>query len=1249
MSKKSTKALASAALMSLVLTTALSAGPVKAAQGEVTRVSGADRYATASQVATTNWADGSDNVVLVSGEGYADAVSASALAKKLDAPILLTKSDSLSADAQTALETLKPKNIYVVGGTASISQSIRDELAKSYTLTELGGANRYETNTAVAEELVKLGVSASDVLVVGGEGFSDALSVAPVAAAKGQILLLANNNSSQPAIDFVKENNSKVTVVGTSNVINDTVYNALGATTRVDGGTDRFDTNLKVLDNFKDSLKTDKLYIANATAATPDDLYADALVASAVAGKYSAPLVLVDKDPSGSTTNPNATDNAIAYLKDNTTSSTDFQVIGGTGVVSENTVEAIDDIYNNPSPEGEVKSIETNGLNEIKVVFNQEVDSDTAEDITNYKVDGTTLNDKGTKDNDADPDENSAKAVLQDDNKTVVIKLAKAQKQSDDIDVTVKKGILTADKSSTVPEYTDTVTFSDTTIPTVDSVEVKGNKKLTVKFSEPINVGTKADASGVQSKFKIDGKTLSSYGLNYDYSEASDYIKDVDGNYWTDEVDYYFDTALDSGSKTLKVSEGDKELFADAAGFPIAETTETFDVDTLTSTPEIKSITASDDGKVKINFDRPMDPKTATKIGNYEINDGNVNIDKDPELKEGDTQVKLTVTGLNKGSNKLYIDDNVKDAYGNNIEEDTYESFELEEDTTKPSVTSVYALDDDTIRVRFSKDVDSDYATNTSNYKLRDSDGTDITDEIDKIIPAGDSGASTADVFDINLKSGKKLTDSKYTIRIENIQDKASTPNVIDTYEDTFDGSDEVNAKVEGVYAVSGSNGKKIAVVFNKEMDASTLTDTDNYEYVNAKGDTKTLPSSADITSNDDKSATIDLDDTSLTTDEGSGKADENIITAIYATGVKDANGNSLQTGRDGADITTPTGVTKAKANSLKVYYEDNDDDLKVDVIFETPIDSDTLEASDFTFGTVKADSAKPDGKVVTLTFKSDDDDQNADTNINNIKKLGNDAVLTIKENSATKDVSGQSVTTADASGDKPYFYEAAPRLVTVGRDSKEAPATNWSAGLQSDGSAIVSVKFDTPIDGNSVNASDFKFNVGGTTINADSAKVDENDARTVNFKFNKDNKNIGEFKDAETIKVTPQSTVKISTEKDANDEYAYYVPTDDDYKGIIVNVTNAASVDKSSLTSAISVANTDLSSVTVSADGTDVPTSEQWVTSAAKEAYTNAIAEAQTVVDKEDATQAQVNDAISALATATTTFDSAKQPGTQG
>ncbi|OAA86899.1 cell wall-binding repeat-containing protein [Clostridium ljungdahlii] len=380
MSKKSTKALASATLMSLVLTTALSAGPVKAAQGQVTRVSGGDRYATAAKVATTNWTT-SDNVVLVSGEGYADAVSASALAKKLGAPILLTAGNTLSQDAQTALDTLKPKNVYVVGGTASISQSIRAGLKSKYTLTELGGSNRYETNVAVAKQLVKLGVSASDVMVVGGQGFADALSVAPVAAAKGQILLLANNDkaSTQGAIDFVNDNKSKVTIVGTTNVISDAIKDAFGSTaTRVNGGSSRFDTNLAVLKAFSKDLKADKLYVANASAADPDNLYADALVASALAGKNAAPLVLVDKDGT------DATNNAVAYIKGEATKTTDLQLVGGTGVVPDSIVSQINDAVKGIQPvfSGTVTSVET--------VKDQYVNSKADDEQLQFTVNGGT-------------------------------------------------------------------------------------------------------------------------------------------------------------------------------------------------------------------------------------------------------------------------------------------------------------------------------------------------------------------------------------------------------------------------------------------------------------------------------------------------------------------------------------------------------------------------------------------------------------------------------------------------------------------------------------------------------------------------------------------------------------------------------------------------------------------------------------------------------------------------------------------
>ncbi len=391
-----TTALASSSLIALVLSTIISTSNVSAASGEASRTSGLDRYQTASQIATKNWTT-SDNVVLVSGEGYADAVSASALAKKLDAPILLTPSKSLDTNTKQALDTLKPKNIYIIGGNASVSKDVRDDLKASYTLIELGGSNRYETNAKVAEKLVDLGVNASNVIMVGGEGFSDALSVAPVAAAKGEILLLGMNDTNyiKSITDFINKNNSKVTVVGTSYVINEATFTAVKANERINGGLDRFDTNLKVLNSFKEDLKMDKAYIANASG----DGYADALVASALAGKYASPLVLVDKESSSATTN------AIDYLKTNIKASTDIQVIGGAGVVSDNLISKINAVIpttpttDETMPKAEIMEFDSSLLPFTTLVM-LKLDTTTPEQY-NVSVNGTnaqlTVRNDGTK------------------------------------------------------------------------------------------------------------------------------------------------------------------------------------------------------------------------------------------------------------------------------------------------------------------------------------------------------------------------------------------------------------------------------------------------------------------------------------------------------------------------------------------------------------------------------------------------------------------------------------------------------------------------------------------------------------------------------------------------------------------------------------------------------------------------------------------------------------------------------------
>ena len=83
-------------------------------------------------------------------------------------------------------------------------------------------------------------------------------------------------------------------------------------------------------------------------------------------------------------------------------------------------------------------------------------------------------------------------------------------------------------------------------------------------------------------------------------------------------------------------------------------------------------------------------------------------------------------------------------------------------------------------------------------------------------------------------------------------------------------------------------------------------------------------------------------------------------------------------------------------------------------------------------------------------------------------------------------------------------------------------------------------------------------------------------------------------------------------------------------------------------LTTAISEANTNKTTATVSTDGTDVLPANKWVTSAEMGAYTTAVATAQGVADNASATQTEVNNAVTALNAATSTFNTAKKAGTK-
>ncbi len=91
--------------------------PVSAANKD--EIVGANRYDTAAKIADRmgNY----DTAILVnSDKSLADGLSASSLAGKENAPILLVKQNSIPSETLARLQ--KVKKVYIIGGTAAISK-----------------------------------------------------------------------------------------------------------------------------------------------------------------------------------------------------------------------------------------------------------------------------------------------------------------------------------------------------------------------------------------------------------------------------------------------------------------------------------------------------------------------------------------------------------------------------------------------------------------------------------------------------------------------------------------------------------------------------------------------------------------------------------------------------------------------------------------------------------------------------------------------------------------------------------------------------------------------------------------------------------------------------------------------------------------------------------------------------------------------------------------------------------------------
>jgi N-acetylmuramoyl-L-alanine amidase len=251
------------------------------------RIDGKDRFEVAVNISKEKWPNGGGNtVILANYNAFADALSASPLAYKHMAPILLSHPNKLTAVTKEEIIRLGANQVIIVGGTASISTNIENELkSMQITVHRIGGKDRFEVSASIAEKLPK----PQKAIIAYGLNFPDALAIAPYASRNGYPILLTNTKRlSEPTNQYLMSSSIKSTiVVGGEASVSKEVFSRLPSPIRI-GGKDRFEVAANIIKTLK--LSTEKAYMATGLS------FADALTGSIPAAMDNAPILLTRQE-----------------------------------------------------------------------------------------------------------------------------------------------------------------------------------------------------------------------------------------------------------------------------------------------------------------------------------------------------------------------------------------------------------------------------------------------------------------------------------------------------------------------------------------------------------------------------------------------------------------------------------------------------------------------------------------------------------------------------------------------------------------------------------------------------------------------------------------------------------------------------------------------------------------------------------------------------------------------------------------
>lgn len=183
---------------------------------------GRDRYDTVNQLLKGSTSYQAENIILVSGENFADSLIATSLAKKLNCKIIITQNNEIDKTIKNEFfntnkkQRAKVNNVYIVGGEKSISKNIEQQFSTIAKVHRISGRDRYDTSLQLAKE-----TGNDKYTVVSGENFADNLVAIPYSYTNNSTIVLTSSKSISNNLKSLIKNKDFTIVGGEKSVPNE--------------------------------------------------------------------------------------------------------------------------------------------------------------------------------------------------------------------------------------------------------------------------------------------------------------------------------------------------------------------------------------------------------------------------------------------------------------------------------------------------------------------------------------------------------------------------------------------------------------------------------------------------------------------------------------------------------------------------------------------------------------------------------------------------------------------------------------------------------------------------------------------------------------------------------------------------------------------------------------------------------------------------------------------------------------------